>query len=316
MDYNARFYSPHLGRFVSADTIVQNPANAKSFDRYLYVLANPLRYIDPSDHRTCEDMPWECENGEWRDTGPAIYNSIYIFTGGPGISHTFAPSTQSWTSAERSAAVAEGMIAAEGFAQVINAYISALNAKMPQFGESPIPYVTPTEAFLMVHNGRPVELVRSSENRSYSGECFGSNTIVFYNVSDTWTDPETNVEYSIVDSDYIVDHPHVVLHELGHAFNNVIGGDGAGGVPAGLMRPMVAGVIDHVNEVGGFYGYAGAFNDFQFGYSSALPSSEEFADMYVGWALNRWDLTVQLGIDRQFHMNTVMPGYIISGWLR
>ena len=27
MDYNARFYSPHLGRFVSADTVVPNPLN-------------------------------------------------------------------------------------------------------------------------------------------------------------------------------------------------------------------------------------------------------------------------------------------------
>jgi RHS repeat-associated protein len=44
MDYNARFYSPHLGRFVSADLIVPNPASAKSFDRYSYVAGNPVRW--------------------------------------------------------------------------------------------------------------------------------------------------------------------------------------------------------------------------------------------------------------------------------
>jgi hypothetical protein len=108
-----------------------------------------------------------------------------------------------------------------------------------------------------------------------------------------------------------VNHPHVVLHELGHAFNNAVGGRGALGIPAGLLRPMINGVIDPGNTIKGYYGYAGPFDIFQFGYASALPSREEFADMFVGWVLNRWDLTVQLGQDRAAHMNTVMPAYIL-----
>jgi RHS repeat-associated protein len=48
--YNARYYDPNLGKFVSADTIVPNPANPQTFNRYAYVYNNPLRYRDPSGH--------------------------------------------------------------------------------------------------------------------------------------------------------------------------------------------------------------------------------------------------------------------------
>jgi RHS repeat-associated protein len=49
-DYNARWYDAALGRFTQADSIVPNPASAKSFDRYAYVENNPVRYNDPSGH--------------------------------------------------------------------------------------------------------------------------------------------------------------------------------------------------------------------------------------------------------------------------
>jgi hypothetical protein len=39
-----------IGRFISADTIVPNPTNPQAFNRYSYVLNNPLRYIDPTGH--------------------------------------------------------------------------------------------------------------------------------------------------------------------------------------------------------------------------------------------------------------------------
>jgi len=48
--YNARFYLPKLGRFVSADSIVPQPFNPQSLNRFSYVLNNPLRYADPTGH--------------------------------------------------------------------------------------------------------------------------------------------------------------------------------------------------------------------------------------------------------------------------
>jgi RHS repeat-associated protein len=59
MDYNARFFSPALGRFVSADTIVPGAGNSAAFNRYTYVLGNPLRLTDPTGH--CPKGDSECQ---------------------------------------------------------------------------------------------------------------------------------------------------------------------------------------------------------------------------------------------------------------
>lgn len=49
---------PVLGRFTQADTIIPDPGNPLSLDRYGYVLNNPLKYIDPTGH--------------WMSTNPTI----------------------------------------------------------------------------------------------------------------------------------------------------------------------------------------------------------------------------------------------------
>lgn len=50
MFYSARYYSPLLSRFISADTIVPGAGNPQAFNRYSYTLSNPLKYRDPSGH--------------------------------------------------------------------------------------------------------------------------------------------------------------------------------------------------------------------------------------------------------------------------
>ncbi len=62
-NYNARLYNPSLGRFISPDTIVPGPSNPQAFNRYSYVLNNPLNFADPS--------------GYWR-----ISVSFHYFVGG------------------------------------------------------------------------------------------------------------------------------------------------------------------------------------------------------------------------------------------
>jgi RHS repeat-associated protein len=44
---NGRVYDPELGRFISADPIVQDLSNLQSWNRYSYVLNNPLSMTDP-----------------------------------------------------------------------------------------------------------------------------------------------------------------------------------------------------------------------------------------------------------------------------
>ncbi len=46
--YGARYYNPMVGRFISPDWIVPGGTNTQAFNRYAYVLNNPLNFIDPS----------------------------------------------------------------------------------------------------------------------------------------------------------------------------------------------------------------------------------------------------------------------------
>jgi RHS repeat-associated protein len=45
---NGRVYDPNIGRFLSADPIVQAPLMSQSINRYTYVMNNPLSLVDPS----------------------------------------------------------------------------------------------------------------------------------------------------------------------------------------------------------------------------------------------------------------------------
>jgi RHS repeat-associated protein len=46
----ARWYDSELGRWISPDTIVPDPTNPQSFNRYSYGYNNPVKFRDPSGH--------------------------------------------------------------------------------------------------------------------------------------------------------------------------------------------------------------------------------------------------------------------------
>ena len=48
--YGARYYDPEIGRFITADTIVQAPYDPQSLNRYSYCRNNPINYTDPTGH--------------------------------------------------------------------------------------------------------------------------------------------------------------------------------------------------------------------------------------------------------------------------
>ena len=54
---NGRIYDPLLGRFQSADAVVQFPGNLQSYNRYSYVQNNPLTLVDPTGHVIAIPVP-------------------------------------------------------------------------------------------------------------------------------------------------------------------------------------------------------------------------------------------------------------------
>ncbi len=48
INMNGRVYDPVLGRMLSPDNYVQSPTSTQSYNRYSYVLNNPLKYTDPT----------------------------------------------------------------------------------------------------------------------------------------------------------------------------------------------------------------------------------------------------------------------------
>jgi RHS repeat-associated protein len=76
-NYNARLYDPFIGRFISPDTIVPDPYNPQSLNRYTYCLNNPLNYTDPSGHfwEWGEEF-WKSLKGLWGSTWQNITDAF------------------------------------------------------------------------------------------------------------------------------------------------------------------------------------------------------------------------------------------------
>jgi hypothetical protein len=64
----------YLNRFLSADTIVPNPANPQSFNRYSYTYNNPVKYTDPTGHFTQDEIMASLTDQYGADEAARIWN--------------------------------------------------------------------------------------------------------------------------------------------------------------------------------------------------------------------------------------------------
>ena len=80
---NGRIYDPTLGRFLQADPNIQAPLNSQNYNRYSYVLNNPMSYTDPSGYffKSLKKLVKKY----WR-TALAIVATVYL---GPAASAYF-----------------------------------------------------------------------------------------------------------------------------------------------------------------------------------------------------------------------------------
>ena len=79
----ARWYSPLLGHFLSADSIVPRPGDPQSLNRYAYTRNSPITRVDPNGHADCAAGDNACwiSAWEWRNRW---YESHSFFSNGAG----------------------------------------------------------------------------------------------------------------------------------------------------------------------------------------------------------------------------------------
>jgi RHS repeat-associated protein len=283
--YNARWYDPSAGRFIQADTIVPGAGNPQAYDRYAYVLNNPLKYVDPTGHATCEDMPWECDaEGNWLDDGPAYSttsSSLVIFNSCP---------TCSWTIEEMTTITLAARQEAIQYAIILRIIIQQENQRMPLYGEDPIPLISPTEAFLLVRGG-PVNFGRIGPSCS---EYFSDNT---YSCWGTSISPTHVFVFSNAPPSGVAKYPQFATHELGHGFDELINWQGRNNIPfqTNILTARKLGLYTN----GGWQ------------QSVENTNYELFADTYIAWIYNHYVNSPE-GRALEYFMNTNMVDWFTS----
>jgi RHS repeat-associated protein len=100
---NGRIYDPTLGRMLQADPLIQSLGNTQSYNRYSYVLNNPLGYTDPSGYNFVKQF-----------AGVIVGGVLVVATGG-----TASPFVASWYGAAGLGAITGGVGAAANGGNVL-----------------------------------------------------------------------------------------------------------------------------------------------------------------------------------------------------
>ncbi len=107
---NARVYDSDIGRFLSADTTIQDPHDSQSYNRYSYVRNNPMVFTDPSGHSWFSKL--------WDKIGTyviaVVVAVIAVYTGGLALMSMTGTSTIAAASGVAINAGAYGAIAVSG----------------------------------------------------------------------------------------------------------------------------------------------------------------------------------------------------------
>ena len=126
--YQARFYVPSIGRFASADTIIPDPANPQSLNRYTYVRNSPLNRVDPTGHVDCTLLDGGVDTQACNTSKPKPFTSPYFnFTGDLTLAEKQMAHQAADDIAQRMAQEVGGLSAQETFLNVFGGPITLAN---------------------------------------------------------------------------------------------------------------------------------------------------------------------------------------------
>ncbi len=285
----ARWYLPGVGRFISADSIVPNPANPQSYNRFSYVQNNPIKLVDPTGHgEECPVDVEDCGLPAPQDSSPP--NPIL-----PPALPPMVDFDSFVCNDETTCAYQEQVIAAiwEAAYLVGDAFAKVLNS---EFGWD----LSPEEAFLLVYGGTVVFKWTGEDNPEGAAFTEGPNSILIYNTK-------------------VTNKTEWIIHELGHAFSQKLGGKPVMDTDSFLSgRPSVGRPRDVELDPDLFYGFAGSFDSPRKWQQTAVTTpSEQFADMFLGWVYGKWEPGSfantnysYAGFSMSNFMNTYMPHWL------
>ena len=277
--YGARYYAPRIGRFVSADSLVPQPGNPQSLNRFSYVLNNPLRYTDPTGHRVCEADPQSCQPQPTPQPSSYYVNAYHILF------------SSNWEEADIDVILQAALITENALHRVD--FVTA-----QRYGEACLlcGFNARGQAWQAVYGSVTVTWVE--QRRGYGAQTFGyRNTIEFYNDA-----------FTVRTLGFHVQHP---LHEFGHLFawhadrqqpyrdlqntQIIVGGEQIAG---GNIRTA------HGYQPGYRRGMSLPWQQ-----HAGACCGEDFADMFLNWALNSF-ANNPAGAARYDWMNANMPRWI------
>lgn len=239
------------------NTIIPGAGNSQAYDRYAYVLNNPINYTDPSGYATCEDMPWECDaEGNW--FGPATYEEMLATYG-------IVTTGEGWTNDE-----------------LAEVYMAAFLEGSKAVTETGL-WETPEEAFRAIHGDLEFEMVDGvcPDPDGCWGWAISAHHIHFfrhYIATRQVEDPENPGEFINVEYERNTNiKKRLVAHELAHTFDIVIG-------MALGKKPSATLSMSMTEDREGLYPPFGIWQQ-----SREITPGEVFADMFIGYLWDRWD---------------------------
>lgn len=172
---NGRVYDPLIGRFLSPDDYVQFPENSQSYNRYSYVLNNPLSYTDPSG----EFIPLVVVGVVWAVKAYDVYTTVkdvHDIVTDDNLS-TAQKSMQLGTQAALALVPGKGLI--KGFAKAKKALKSLKKPKPPakpaQVGRKKAKKGSGTDK----NTEKPKENSNGNESNNIGCGCFAPGTMVW-----------------------------------------------------------------------------------------------------------------------------------------
>jgi RHS repeat-associated protein len=295
----SRFYAPSTGRFLTRDTWPGEVNRPLSLNRWGYVEANPVNFVDP--------------------TG---YYPLAIFLSEPGA--------RAWQQNEINTVQQVVRDVANAYAKAFNneQYLRLIEACGPNYRWY-LAYwaqISPMEAFNTIHRGG-IRFLRKAEDRAWWGFAYSQTEIHIYN----------NVTSDMIERHprLIV---HEIGHSFEGALHSEFRTDprfqergrysNSGQYEVGrygLTDDLWFRNYDDVDVTDERYGgFAGGFENWQYSHAQGPYNpvtqtdgrGEIFADMFIGWVYNTWETAREgsgwspTGTKRANYMNTNMPVWI------